>query len=261
MNFINTNRMKIKSSNPFYHFAYWCFVLVILTLVFGQKWANNIAAFFFISMLMPIVLGTSYFFNYHLVPQFLLKKKHFRFGVYTVYTIIVSLYLESIVLMYSYVYLGQYSFHPLAPNASDTILFAVILYMLVIMGSVLLMVKQIKEKQLLIEELSKENQKVIKGVLEIKSNRKLLKVPFDEIIYIESLSDYIKIHAEKGHMSSKEKISHIINRLPATFLRIHRSYIVNTQKITSANLSEITLTNHTLPVGRSYKAMVKEKVL
>ena len=253
--------MKIKSSNPIYHLVYWLFVLAILLLVFGQKWANSVAAFYFISMLMPIVLGTSYFFNYHLVPTFLLKKRHLRFTLYTVYAISVSLYLESIVLMYSYVFQGQYSFHPMAPNASDTVLLAVILYLLVIMGSIILMIKQIKEKQLLIEHLNKENKKVVAGVLELKANRKLLKIPYDEILYIESLSDYIQVHTRDDKVSSKEKISHIYNRLPGTFLRIHRSYIINTQKITSAGLSEISVSNHTLPVGRSYKAEVKDKVL
>ncbi|WP_430816726.1 LytR/AlgR family response regulator transcription factor [Carboxylicivirga sp. RSCT41] len=253
--------MKFKSSNPVYHLVYWFFVLTILTLVFGQKWANGVAAFYFISLLTPIVLGTSYFFNYHLVPNFLLKKKHFRFTLYTLYTIIVSLYLESIVLMYAYVYLGQYSFHPLAPNASDTILLAVILYLLVIMGSILLMLKQIKEKQLLIEMLNKENEKVVAGVLELKVKRKVLKIPFNDIIYIESLSDYIQVHTLTDQLSCKEKISHVVTRLPASFLRIHRSYIVNTQKVTSAALSGVNLGKNVLPVGRSYKAIVKEQLL
>ena len=230
-------------------------------MVFGKKWENSSAAFYFISMLMPIVLGTSYFFNYHLVPQFLLKKRYFKFVLYTVYTMIVSLYLEYIVLMYAFVYIGQYSFRSFAPNAHDTVLLGVILYLLVILGAVLLMLRQIKEKQLLIDKLSKENAKTRIQVLELRSKRKLIKVPIADIVYIESLSDYIKVHTSENEITSKEKISHIIERLPSNFLRIHRSYIVNTTKISSANLSEITVGTRTLPIGRSYKAVIKEKLL
>ncbi|WP_439183140.1 LytR/AlgR family response regulator transcription factor [Carboxylicivirga taeanensis] len=254
--------MKISSSNPHYHIVYWCFILMILTLVFGQKWESSTAAFYFICMLMPIVLGTSYFFNYHLVPKFLLTKRYFRFSLYTVYTIIVSLYLEYIVLMYAFVYLGQYSFLPFAPNAHDTVLLGVILYLLVILGSVLLMIKQIKEKQAIINQLLQESKKIKMGALKLRVNRQYVKLPFDDICYIESLSDYIKVHmSNRQGVSSKEKISHLAERLPKKFLRIHRSYIVNTDKIRSASRNEIALDENVLPVGRSYKAAVKERVL
>ncbi len=62
--------MKRKSSNPYLHVAYWMVVILTLTLVFGLSWGNNLAAFYFVSMLLPIVLGTSYFFNYILVPGY-----------------------------------------------------------------------------------------------------------------------------------------------------------------------------------------------
>lgn len=53
--------MKIKIKNPWYHIIYWLIVIITLALVFGRSWGNNIAAVFFVSMLLPVVLGTSYF--------------------------------------------------------------------------------------------------------------------------------------------------------------------------------------------------------
>jgi hypothetical protein len=101
--------MNLKYSNPYYHIGYWILVIMVLTLVFGLSWGNNSAAFFFIIMLLPIVLGTSYFFNYFLVPKYYIKRKYGRFILYSFYTIIVSLYFESIVLMLSFIYLGNIS--------------------------------------------------------------------------------------------------------------------------------------------------------
>lgn len=256
---IYTNMIK-KSGNPLYHILYIGFVILILTIVFGLSWGNKIAAFYFVSMLLPIVLGTSYFFNYFLVPSYYLKKKYFRFGLYTFYTMVVSVYLEMIVLLFAFVYLVHFNFQHISPNASDSILLAVILYLLVILGSLLLMARQIKEKQMVIKLLLEEQKKREQGALELTSNRKKVKIPYSDIIFIESLSDYIKVNTLEGEIVSKEKISHLNNRLPGSFLRIHRSFIVNTEKVKSFSYNEVLVGNTNLNIGRSYRRMVKEKL-
>jgi two-component system response regulator LytT len=248
--------MRFRSTNPYTHLSYWIFVLVVLTLVFGLSWGNKMAAFYFVSMLLPIVLGTSYFFNYYLVPKFLLKRKYFEFGLYTLYMIIVSLYFETIVLMFTFVYLGHFSFYSVAPNASDSILLAVILYLLVMVGSLLLLVQQYREKQRMIHQLLAEQEKMKKATLEIRSNRKTVKIPYEDIRFVESLADYIVVHTAENQISSKERISHIAEILPKYFLRIHRSFIVNTHYINSFTAEEITMGEDYFPVGRSFRKKV-----
>lgn len=250
--------MNLKSSNLYYHIAYWIFVLLILSLVFGLSWGSNLAAFYFISMLLPIVLGTSYFFNYVLVPNFCLKKKYLKFGLYSFYTVIVSLYLEMIVLMFSFIYLGHFSFDNLGPNTTDTILLAIILYLLVFVGSLLLMARQIKENQEKIQKLLLEKEKMKTTHLEIISNRKNTKIPYHDILYIESLVDYIQINTPSDTIVSKEKISNLAARLPETFLRIHRSFIINKEKVKSFSHKEVVIGEQTLNIGRSYQKLVKE---
>jgi len=252
--------MNLKSSNPYLHILYWIFVIVVLTLIFGRSWGNNTAAFYFVSMLIPIVLGTSYFFNYVIVPRFYLTRKYLRFGLYTFYTLVVSLYLESIVIMFSYIYLGNFNFQSLGPYASDTLLFAVVLYLLVFLGSLLLMARQIKENKQVIHQLLEEKEKRKKSFLEIMSDRKIAKIPYEDIIYIESMSDYIKINTISGQMVSKEKISKLYSRLPDMFLRIHRSFIVNKDRIRSFSSGEVVVENVPLNIGRSYKKQVKESL-
>jgi DNA-binding LytR/AlgR family response regulator len=163
-----------------------------------------------------------------------------------------------IVLMFSFIYLGNFNFHNLGPNASDTILLAVILYVLVLIGGLLLMVRQIKEHHLLIQQLLDENMKMKKPFLEIMSNRKMAKIPYSEIVYIESLSDYIKVHTLKEQIVSKEKISNLSSRLPDIFIRIHRSFIINKEKIKSISYDEVLLDDVHLTIGRSYRRVVKE---
>lgn len=185
--------MNKKFKNTYYHISYWIFVILVLTLVFGFSWGNNSAAFFFVCMLLPIVLGTSYFFNYVLVPKFYLRKKYAKFAFYTFCMGVISVYFEMIVLVLSFVYMVNLNFLKLNPNATDIVLLAVILYLLVFIGSFLLMMNQINENKQVIQQLLDEKEKMKKSFLEIMSNRKITKIPYDDIIYVESLSDYIKV--------------------------------------------------------------------
>ncbi len=250
--------MKLRSSNPYYHIIYWFLIIVVLTLIFGRSWGNTTAAFFFVSMLLPIVLGTSYFFNYVLVPRFYLKKQYFRFGLFSFYTVIVSLYLEMIVLMFAFIYLANFNFGNLGPNSSDTILFGVVLYLLVFLGSLILMARQIKEKQQIIAKLIEEQEKMKTPFLELMSNRKIAKIPFNEILYIESLADYIQVNTLNGTIVSKEKISNLAERLPEKFLRIHRSFIINKEKVKCFTYNEVEVGDARLNIGRTYKKAVRE---
>lgn len=253
--------MKSKISNPYFHIIFWIIVLVILTTVFGRSWGNSLPAYYFISLLLPVVMSTSYFFNYYLVPQFLLKKKYFWFGLYSIYTLVVSLYLEMLVLFFSFIYLANYDFGQMGPNSSDTLLLAVVLYMIVFFSSFLLMVQQLFESHSELEELKTEKKKMEKPFLELTSNRKLVRIPYENILYIESLADYINVHTtDKKEIVSKEKISSLEERLPDIFIRIHRSFVVNRDKVTGFNNNEIELNETALTIGRSYKQQALEKL-
>jgi len=250
--------MNKKTENPYYHIAYWIFVILVLTLAFGSSWGDNSAAFFFVSMLLPIVLGTSYFFSYVLVPKYYLTKRYGKFAFYSFCTAVISVYLEMMVLLFSFVYMVKLNYDNLNPNATQILLLAVVQYLMVFIGSFLLMMNQIIENRKVIQQLLDEKEKIKKSFLEIISNRKMTKIPYDEIIYIEILSDYIKVNTEQNQIVSKEKISNIASRLPDIFLRIHRSFIVNTDRIKEVSFDELRVDDVRLNIGRSYRNEVKE---
>ncbi len=230
-------------------------------MIFGQSWGSGLQAFYFICLLLPVVMGTFYFFNFYLVPEFLLTKKFFWFGLYSFYTLIVSLYLQMLVLVFSYVYLANFSWEVMDTNATDTILLAFVMYAIVFLGSFLVMLQQLAERQREIDLFREEKEKADKQFLELLSNRQLVRIVYEDIIYIESLSEYIHIHtSNQGKITSKEKISALGEKLPGQFLRIHRSFIINTQKITRFSASEIELGSIQLNIGRSYKKEVSQKL-
>ena len=95
----------------------------------------------------------------------------------------------------------------------------------------------------------------------VRSDRRMLKITFKDIIYIESLSDYLKIHLKDQSIITRETISAIEAKLPQKdFLRIHRSYIVNLASIESFTNEEMIVNGKALTISRSYKKDVITKL-
>ncbi len=95
----------------------------------------------------------------------------------------------------------------------------------------------------------------------VRSDRKMVKVRFKEINYIESLSDYVKIFTDKETIITRETISNIESKLPSNeFLRTHRSYIVSIPKIDSFTNEFLELDKKAIPISRSYKENVLQKL-
>ena len=93
--------------------------------------------------------------------------------------------------------------------------------------------------------------------INIKSESKTFRVPFDDIAYIESFKDYIKVNTSDRSLICYQHISNFAEQLPSElFLRIHRSFIVNLSKVVSFNSSYLELGSEELPIGRSYKEKV-----
>ena len=88
----------------------------------------------------------------------------------------------------------------------------------------------------------------------IKSEKKNVKVRYDEILFIESIKDYVKIGCEKRTVISKIMISELINQLPEElFIRIHRSYIVYMPNVDAFSSISVDVSGNELPIGRNYK--------
>ncbi len=249
--------MKIKLSNPYFHIVFWLVVVSILSLVFGRSWGSGRNALFFVIMQVPVVMATSYLFNLYLVPKFLFSQKYGWFALYFFYLLVGSLHLQMWVLVFSYMYLANFSLSEMSPNSTDVLLLAIVLYLIVFLGSFVVLLQQLADRQKTIERFAQEQQKLKNAFLEIMSNRQLVRIPYDEIIYIESLSDTIVVHTENmQEVSSKMKIGALGEKLPAYFMRIHRSFIVNSLKVTRFTANEVELNGIRLNIGRTYKKEV-----
>jgi DNA-binding LytR/AlgR family response regulator len=90
----------------------------------------------------------------------------------------------------------------------------------------------------------------------LRENREMVKVFLKDIIYIESLRDYVRVKTVKQEVITYQKISYLEQKLPQSkFIRVHRSFIVAIDKVTSYTPANIKVASAEIPVGRNYKNM------
>lgn len=240
-----------------HHIIFWIAVYGLLTIIFSDRFGGSMEAFYYVSLLMPIIIGTSYFFNYFLVPRYLFKRKFFLFGIYSLYMLVVSVCLEMIAAISALLLVIYYGINENAILFTDVFTMAGILYFIVLLTSFILLLKHYYMDQRAIDSLEEKQAQIDLGYFTVRSNRQTSSIQFDELVYLESLGDYIEFHLENGtSISSKEKISHMEDRLPEGFLRIHRSFIVNRSKISSFAMDHVMVGEMELPISRSYKQRV-----
>ena len=106
-------------------------------------------------------------------------------------------------------------------------------------------------------QVKKEPTEVLENFTFFRSDRKMVKVNFDDILYIESLGDYLKVHTSKEVLVTRETLSATVEKLPSTqFLRTHRSFIVAISKIESFTNEHINIKNVAISISRSYRDTV-----
>ena len=90
-------------------------------------------------------------------------------------------------------------------------------------------------------------------------NKSMVKVYYDDILYVESLKDYAKIVTAQEEVVTRGHIGEMENLLKEQgFLRIHRSYLVAVSKISAFSATDVVVGGTELPIGRSYKELVKK---
>ncbi len=88
----------------------------------------------------------------------------------------------------------------------------------------------------------------------VRVDRKMVKVLMDEILYVESDKDYVKIFTTKETLITRQTISSVEAMLgKSKFFRIHRSFIVSLDKIRSFSNEMVTIDNVELPIGKLYR--------
>jgi len=92
-----------------------------------------------------------------------------------------------------------------------------------------------------------------------RMDRKMVKVMLQDIMYVESMKDYVKVHTGDGVIITKQSISSVEAMLPEqSFIRTHRSFIVNIDKIRSYTHELIEIEKVEIPIGKLFRNGVRK---
>ena len=96
----------------------------------------------------------------------------------------------------------------------------------------------------------------------IKADNKLIKINYDDILYIEGMQNYVSVHTRDKKYITYLTFKSIEEHLPsAGFIKIHKSYIVSIGKIDSIEGNFVRIGTHELPISRASKEEVLQKIL
>jgi DNA-binding LytR/AlgR family response regulator len=95
----------------------------------------------------------------------------------------------------------------------------------------------------------------------LKVNKKLIKINFNDILYVESLKDYIKVITKLGDYVVHKSLTAITEELPqSNFIRIHRSFTISINKIEAVEGNTVEISSKKIPIGRNYLKQTKDRI-
>ena len=108
----------------------------------------------------------------------------------------------------------------------------------------------------------KEDRSIIKDentveTIFLRSNKKYIQVEIKEILFLESIGNYVKVVTTKESITVRDKVSNLLTKFPANhFLKVHKSYAVAKSQIKSIEGNRIFIEGYEVPIGKMYKEEV-----
>lgn len=95
----------------------------------------------------------------------------------------------------------------------------------------------------------------------IKSDKKMVRVLLNDILYIEGLKDYVKIHTADKTVITYQTLTYFEEKLPADgFIRVHRSFIISTAHISAYSATQVEIGKQVIPIGNTYAKDVMKRL-
>ncbi len=94
----------------------------------------------------------------------------------------------------------------------------------------------------------------------IKSGYQTFQIAPETILYLEKEGNYITYHTTSKKILARESVSEALAKLPSNFIQVHKSYIIQLEHIELFDLNHVLINSIKIPVSKSYKAILKDKL-
>ena len=183
------------------HVVFWLAVLGFYTAFFGQRNVNYRITFSFVVILLPVTIVTTYFLNYELIPNYLLKKRFAKFFLYFIYTLIVSFYVEMITVIIIFLSVAELNMSEFHPSNTNAIFLIAGMYVVVFLGVAVKLVNLYNSNQIEIQRLKSEK---------IEAELKFLKAQLHPHFLFNTLNNLYALTLERS-----DKASDVVLKLSA----------------------------------------------
>jgi len=239
------------------HLAFWVGAYFFYNYFLGYGSSNTEYVNLFSTFLMPITVTTGYFVVYYLVPKYLLAQKHALFFLYGIYTLVISVYLIILSILYGVVFLSEFSTQAAAPLTKSLPLIIVAVFLVVSVMVLISLVFHHYNSNLKTESLQR---KVLETELQLREQQlRFLKMQIhphflfntlntiygfalkqskdtpEVILKLSNLLDYILYQVKKPLVPLCEEIAHIEEYISLERIRFKDTLFVDFNKI---NISE-----------------------
>lgn len=110
---------RILSQRWILHTIFWLSIVVVYIFFLGKQSHNYFQTFFLVVLLIPVTMATTYFLNYRLLPDYLMKERFVKFIAYFLYTILASLFVEMLMVILLFIVLADSSIKNMSPASTD----------------------------------------------------------------------------------------------------------------------------------------------
>ncbi len=262
---MNSSFQKFIQNNSYKHLLYWTTYVLFFALIWGsydQSYFRNIM----IQLLgLPSRLILVYVTLWGLVPFYFLRKKYIEFVLsYILLLTFCGAFLQRATMFFIVqpIYLPEWKSHDFfaLTEVMNTILDVNLAAVIPVGYAFFKIWSESQERNAELEEIYQElSQTKTDDFLYLKSEKSLQKVFIKDIIFIESLKNYIKVKTNEREIIAYKSLSAIEEELPVKqFIRVHRSYIVSRNFIDSFSPTQVDLKGTIIPIGRKYKSEVVE---
>jgi len=217
---------------------FWTVVSLLMILFFMVTGTSFIQTFYFVSFLMPVVIFATHYISNHLIPTYLLSGKPWQFALYGVYALVFALYAQAIILFISLILFSGFQEESINKLTIDLLALGLGTFLIIIIHALYQAIVQLTHQKKVIAELQREDRLKQMNTITVRANRKNQQVQLDQLLLIESKGDYLHLYTDTETIVTKERISHLSSELPPQFIRVHRSFIINKNKV---------------PISRTYK--------
>ena len=213
------------------HTIFWLGVLLFYTYFFDVGNTNFTNTLYFSLFLMPITIATTYVSIYKLIPDYLIKKRYVLFGLYGMYTFIISTYLVMVSIFFSLIYISNFEYKNMAPATKNIFFVITGVYFVVFIVSAFKLLKinlknaeqnNILKTKILDTQLKLKEQELNYLKMQIHPHflfntlntmygfalKKADETP-EMILKLSNLLDYLLYRADKPFVFLSEEIAHI----------------------------------------------------